>query len=317
MPKFTRTITRQTLIELKYLLYSKFLYAAVAFLLFVSYGAVLSCMNNVRQSSEHFARRVKTYEEHGESIAEILKAPTEIIDIGNQGIIKNPLKYDFIEMSNALEALTGQGLAGSTIEFSTFLAFPLLFALFGAFLATRDIRAQTIHIRASLENRGRIVLSAFVTMLLSALGAITVVAVAAVVLGAIHSGQIEELRHSIDFETLTPESRMHILGKVGFSVLVSMFFGVWGYALGYLTRSALVPTIAATLYLFVLQFFSALDPRNLLAHLSMGVFDYWGGFKIRPPIEVTTTVAVAMLIVYSAIPLAIMTLSARTPKVRD
>lgn len=317
MPEFTQSITRQTAFELKYLFYSKLLYAAIAFLFLVSYGAVLSCLDNARQSGKKFARQVKLHEEHGESIAEALKAPTETIIVDGQEIVKNALKYYLIELSNSLEALTTQGLVGSALEFSTFLAFPLLFALFGAFLATRDTRAQTIHIRASLENRGRIVLSAFVTMLLSALGAIIVVAVAAVVLGAIHSGQIEELRHSIDFETLTPESRMHILGKVGFSVLVSMFFGVWGYALGYLTRSALVPTIAATLYLFVLQFFSALDPRNLLTHLSMGAFDYWGGFKIRPPIEVTTTVAVAMLIVYSAIPLAIMTLSARTPKVRD
>jgi hypothetical protein len=150
------------------------------------------------------------------------------------------------------------------------------------------------------------------------LGVFSAAAVAglAMVAALIGAPSVHQLTRDIPYQLTYPTSGSPLVLKLLTTALVCTFFGVIGYAIGFLTRSTSWPLVLAAAVLFLLPFVSVWDPRNLLAVVGSHVYDFWGQFVLRPPLPLSTWTALAALLGYLAAAALVVVVSGRAVRMR-
>lgn len=315
MSRRTTSISRQATAELRFLLYSRRL-LVVALVLMAGVAIAFSgSLSQARSAHENFVREVATYESHGITLEDALAAPVTVRTTSSGETIDNPLKYDYLEVGRSLAALQGLGMVGTALDLVTFIVIPLTFLVLGAGMATVDRSTGTASWRGIRERWPRVAAAKLLVLGIVGLGAAVLTALLGLVASVVGSSAVAGVRDGIDY-ALAPATPSPVLPKIAMTALVGLLFGVLGYALGAVTRSASWPMVLAGVALFVLPFVSAWDLRNLLAVLGSGVYDFWGQFEMRPPIEVGTLAAVVAVGCYLAAAGVVTALVSRRPPLR-
>ena len=315
MPKSMTRIARQVRAELCFQLFSRRL-LLVAVVLFG--GVVVSFTGSVSSASSanaSFIRQVAVFEEHGITLEDALATPSSVTRNGSSETIDNPLKYDYLVVSKAMAAVHGTAMAGTALDLSTFVVIPLLFLILGAGTASHDRISGASQIRASRERWGAVVTAKVVVLGLVSVAAPLFVAVAGRLAPVVASTPVDRLTGDISYD-LVPVGASPLLPKLVMTAMVAFAFSLAGYAIAWLTRSTSWPLVAAALGLFVLPFVAAWDPRNVLAVLAAGVYDFWGQFQLRPPIAMTHSAALAAAVGYLVALVVLVAASARRVPVR-
>ncbi len=315
MSRRTTSISRQLAAELRFLHYSRRL---VILLGVLAAGVVVSLTGSVshaRSAHENFVREVSAYESHGITLQDALAAPVTVTTDQTGQTIDNPLKYDYLEVARSLRALQGLGMVGTALDLVTFIVIPLTFLVFGAGLATTDRASGVSAFRGSRERWPRVVAAKILALAVLGVGAAVAVAVMGAAASVAGAGSVDSLRANIDYAIL-PMALSPVLPKVAMTALVALFFGVIGYAVGALTRSTSWPMVLAGLALFLLPFVSPWDPRNVLAVLGAHVYDFWGQFQMRPPIQLDVGTALAAVAGYLVVAGVVVGLAARRAPLR-
>lgn len=315
MPTSMTRIGRQARAELLFLHFSRRLLLVVLVLLA---GVVVSFTGSVTAASSanaNFVRQVAEFEGNGVSLEDALKAPTSVTRNGSAETIDNPLKYDYLVVAKAVAAVDGAAMAGTALDLSTFIVIPLLFLVLGAGIADHDRASGSSQLRASRERWGVVVAAKVMVLGLVAVGAALLVTVGGLAATVVGSSSVARLRRDISYDlvVVTPSP---LVPKVFMTVLVALVFGLAGYAIAWLTRSTSWPMVAVALALFVLPFLTAWDPRNVLAVLAVGVYDFWGQFQLRPPIEMVHGTALVAALGYTSAVALVVALSARRVPLR-
>lgn len=316
MLTFTTSTMRQALSELRLLTYSRYLHVILAVL---AVGVIISFTGSVsaaRSAHTSFVREVATYESNGVTLAEALAAPMSVTTDGDQETIDNPLKYDYLELGKSVHAVQGMAMIGTALDLVTFIVIPLLFLIVGSYLSNVDRLARTALFRAARERWVAVTAGKVVTIGVLAVIAPVTVAVVALAAGAIGSGSVASLTARIGFDLVYPSTQSPLALKMVATAGVCLLFGVFGYAIGFITRSISWPMILAAAALFLVPFVSAWDPRNLMAVVGSQVYDFWGQFQMRPPIPLPTATAAITLGVYLVVGMAVVIASSRVVRLR-
>jgi hypothetical protein len=313
---FMTSISRELRAELRYLLYARYLLVLLGVLAVGVAVATSGSVSTARSAQTSFVSQVALFEQNGVSLADALGAPLTVTREAGMETIDNPLKYDYLRASESVHAVQGGAMAGTALDLVTFIVAPLLFLVLGATLATYDRASGTAAFRAARERWVRVTVGKILTLLTVAVGATIAVVVLGLVAGIVAAPSVDRLTRQIPYDLVVPESASPLAVKMLMTAGVCTFFGLLGYAVGVLTRSASWPMVLAALALFLLPFVSRWDPRNLLAGLGDGVYDFWGQFEMRPPIPVGDGVALTALVVYGALAAAVVVLSARVVRLR-
>ena len=316
MRGFMTSTTRVLAAELRYLLYARHAVTVLALLAAGVAVAASGSVSSARAAGEYFERQVVVFEQNGVSLGEALNAPLTITREGAMETIDNPLKYDYLQVAAAVSAVRGVAMVGTALDLVTFIVAPLLFLVLGANLATYDRASGTLALRAARERWVRVTVGKMLALGVLAVAATAAVAVLALVAAAAVSPTVAGLTRDLGYGLIPPESTSPLGLKLLMTMLVCVFFGVLGYAIGVATRSASWPMVLAALALFVLPFLSRWDPRNLLAVLGSGVYDFWGQFEMRPPIPLAGGTALVALGAYLAAAVAVVVLGARSVRLR-
>lgn len=316
MRGFMTSTTRALVAELRYLFYAKRLFVVLAVVAVGVAVATSGSLSSARSAHAFFERQVVTYERNGILLEDALSAPLTITGDGAMQTIDNPLKYDYLQVSEAVHALQGTAMVGTALELVTFIFAPLLFLILGASLATYDRTSGTLSFRASRERWARVVTGKMITLVVISVGATLAAALLALAAAAAISPTVAGLTQEMGYDLVRPESTSPLVLKLGMTTLVCTFFGVVGYAIGVVTRSASWPMVLAALALFLLPFVSRWDPRNLVAVLGSRVYDFWGQFEMRPPIPIADGAALGVLVGYLAAAAVVVVLSARSVRLR-
>lgn len=315
MPTSMTRISRQTASDLRLLFYARLLLVFVAVL---GAGVIVSFTGSLSAAkSEHslFLQHVKDHERDGITLAEELARPLTVTRSGGQENISNPLKFDFLELGKSVRALQGTAMISTALDLVTFVVAPLLFLIIGSYLATVDLRSRTVLVRASREHFGWITAGRLTTVALLSAATPLVVAAWALLVGLVGNGPVDELARGITFPLVEPEPRSPMLLQLATTALISLFFGLAGYAIGVVTRSTSWPMVLSAVVLFAVPFLSVWDPRNLLATIGSQVYSFWGQFRLGPPLgDLDTGTALAALAAYLAASVLFVALSARSPR---
>lgn len=311
------TLHRELRTEIGYHVHSRSL---VLVTLLMIGGAVLAfygSLSNAYAANRFFVAQVNLYEENGVDITEALSAPTgTTIAPDGAEVIDNPLKHDYLAVGEALHAISGPGpMLGTVLDLVTFVVIPMVFIFFGAHVATFDRRFGTLKQRAARSPLVTIVSAKLLSLAVMALAAVATLVVTSLALSVAGSIQVSRMLDSVvTYTVVDPVSVSPVAVKVLMTFGVAVFFGALGYAVGALTNSTSWPMVLAAATLFVLPFQGTWDPRNLVAALGTGVYDFWGQFDLRPPVPVGDGAAILALLAYLAVALVVAFLAPRPSK---
>lgn len=300
-----RPTTRELVAELRYQHYSRRPYVLLLVLAAAVAVAFTGSLSHAHAAHEFFVQQVRSYEQNGVDVEAALAAPVQVTTDGAQETVDNPLKYDFLQVGESLAALKGLAMVGTALDLTTFVVVPLAFLMYGAWLALYDDRARTSRVRAV---RGRWATIAAVragTLVLLAAAAVLVVTVVALGLSLAGAGAVQQLEAEMGYPTVAPESVSPLWAKLLTTAGTAVLFGLVGHATGLVTRSLSWPMVLAALVLFLVPFLGTWDPRNLLAAVARGVYDFWGQFELRPPLPVETWAAALGLGGYAVLAAAV------------
>ncbi|MDQ4502559.1 hypothetical protein [Sinomonas sp. ASV322] len=246
---------------------------------------LLGATANVSARIERFLVTRDQTERVGLTLQAAMSAPVNIVREGPQSFIDNPLRYDYEAAFNALRALEPQFAVGSSLEMATFIFFPMIFFIYGCSLAVADLRHGLLKQRFELENPravfiGKMTISVVLPSVSILLATAILSGLAMLIRAFVESGGPETFPYAV---TYSPTASNPVM-QVAFSALVAVFFCLIGLFVGAASRMLLVPSLACILVLMMVPFAGGGDPRNLMATIGRGVFNYWSGFNPNLPL---------------------------------
>lgn len=278
----------------------------------ISYSASRS---DVRLKAEQFEQLAQSYRAEGLDVSEALARPAGVTTAsdGSQ-TIDNPLKYDFVELSNGVRAVEPTAMAGTALDLTTFLAIPLVFLLMGAWSAVVDRAHGTILWRAARTTWTNIPVAKLVTLTVSAFLAALAVALCGVAVGWVGELAFGSMRGVAEYPLIDPQARP-LSGKLLMTTAVGAVFGCLGYVIGTVTGSYSWPMVICAVILLLVPYLGAWDPRNVLTVLSVHVYDFWGQFSLRPPMGMSVRVAIMYSAAFVAVLAVAFAWTSRRPRV--
>lgn len=311
----TRTI-RQLRAELTYLHYSRYLLVVLGVVVLGVVVATTGSVSNAYSSHHFFLQQVELFEANGITLADALDAPVAVVTEGSRETIDNPLKYDYLQVGESISAVRGTALIGTALDLVTFVVAPLLFLMMGAHIANYDRTSHTAALRASRDRWTTVTAGKALSLGVVALLAAVTTALVALAASLATAPAVRDLTGSIAYELMAPDPVAPVALKLAMTTAVSVFFGVIGYAIGWLTRSSSWSMVLAAAVLFLVPFVSPWDPRNLIATLGQHVYDFWGQFELHPPLPVDPVLAGVAIGGYLLAALAVLAFSARRVRLR-
>lgn len=280
LPKSLRT-------ELRYQLWSRTLFWLAA----AGIGAVgmifLAGFNNAHSTAARFNITTEQARENGISLADAMSLPVVVAEEGGQSVIDNPLRFDYEVAYHAALSLEIPYAVGTGLETASLLVFPWLFFMYGCFVAVADVRQGMLKLRVAIEGSRNLVMAKCLGVLVAVVSVVTLSALLSLtVSGALQAWADLPADGAMTYEA--PAGRTGVLQQLAFSVVSGGFFALLGLFTGLATRSFFIPSLAVVVFLMIMPFTGAWDPRNVMITAAGGIFNFWGGFHPRAafPVDV-------------------------------
>lgn len=310
MSTSTTHVLRELRAELLIVRYTRLAWVTAAVLAAGALAAYLGSRSHALAAVTSFEQQVSRFAAEGITLESALAAPVSITVSGGSQTIDNPLKYDFLQLSSAVQAVEPGAMAATALDVVTFLVVPLLFLFLGTRIALVDRAAGTVGFRAARAPWGSIVAAKGLALAVLAWCSALLTAVlgwATGLLGQLVAGSV---RSQVPYPLVVDEGNP-LWAKVLMTAAVGLAFGLVGYALGAVTGSGSWPLVLAALALFVAPFAASGDPRNVMAVFGSRIYDFWGQFELRPPLPLDPGTAVLALAAYVFGIVAVVALTAR------
>lgn len=270
--------------------------------------AVVATVVQLRNRAEHlvdlFARSLSQAEQEGVRLEDALAAPVRHTSADGVNSVDNVLRFDYENAVAGLTSLNPGPTAVHTLEFSTFIVFPVIFACYGIVVSTYDYRFKTLKVKASAHGRSQVMLAKALSLL-----AITGVVIVSTLIAAWLLATVSSRFFALDTPEELPGATLNraggLLPGLGIAVASCLFFGVLGLALGTIFRSAVAPLIGFLVVNFIVPILIAFDPRNLVAVLGHHAFTFEGSFQLVEPRGMPALVAALALVAISAALMAV------------
>lgn len=237
----------------------------------------------------------KTYQEQGLPVDDMLLEPLHVEKTNGMELIDNPIRYHFEEVGTLLLLLHSSHVITPSLEWLGFVFFPLLFALYGAYIATYDYKHQTLKLKAIRTSWSRLLTSKLVALYLSIL--LIILATLAVSYAASFWFYRQAAAHIPPeiMQAATLPDTVSWIWQLLFITGISYLFASLGFTMGILLRGFVIPMIIFFTYNLIIPTLGAFDPVNLVAVLAHQLFDFRGRFQLFTPIPVSVWTAGAIL----------------------
>lgn len=282
---YMKNLLRNIQNELRYQLYSKII-AIIVIIIFI-----LSCLNiystrvSVDSNYSRFLRTYSEYKEEGIDIEEALSKPYEISEISDSGsVINNILRYDFDSVRESIKSLHPSMSINHTLSYLSIIFLPLIFGIYGAAIATYDIKSRTLKLRAILSDGKTNNLAKQLAMFIVILSTISVLLFCMYIVSGFIYRSILNIEEYKPFLISSLELTTNNFVQIGYTVISSIIFANIGYLIGTITKSTLISTIVIGAYMFIIPNLGVYDLKNVLLTLGGRIFEFTGNFQIASPI---------------------------------
>lgn len=300
-----KKIFHETKYELLYQVFAKSILIAFTILLLL---AILNLISLSSKITDNYARYLKTrenYEQDGIDIESSLRAPNTVKKEDGFIIVDNPLKYDYMELSNNVHNLNPKYVISNTLEYMIFVFCTFTFAIYGAYIAAYDYKYKMYKTKTNRKELAYTIISKLLSMLLAIFLVVMLTSFMAYILSFFFN---EKLKDSVPLDDFFFEDfgyKSNMLIQIFFSIIVTFIYGMWGFLIGFLCKNISIPTIVFAMYGFVVPILGKYDLRNIISNLSHEIFDFKGRFQMFEPIKVNNFLCIMYLVLYTLIPIFI------------
>jgi hypothetical protein len=298
-------VLRQVPVELRLLWRGFVLPVCLIICALLAVGNVANTANSVRADYALVQHTRAEYAANGMNFAADLGKPAKVTTSGNEQSVTNLARYDYDTMANAVIAISPASSVTESLKYFGFLLYPLVFFLVGLWLATGQRRYRLEKVTLVRVGTVRTVAARQLTLLVvAAIVTATILVVDAVSRAVATSTLAAQLPLSA-FSPLSPQPTQNSFAQWGVIVLVVLFFGGAGIAVGAFTGVFAVPAIVFLIWDYVVPFLGAHDPRNWFDVLGHAVYSYASTFELSPPIPLGVPIALAAALAGAVVLLAL------------
>ena len=290
-------ILNQTRVELRLLWRGFVLPVCLIICALLAVANVANTANSVRADYGLVQHTRAEYAANGMNFAADLKKPAGVTTSGNEQSVTNLARYDYDTMASAVIAISPASSVTESLKYFGFLIFPLVFFLIGLWLSTGQRRYRLE--KVTLARTGTVLTVAARQLTILAVGAIVTatVLVADAVARAVATSALAAQLPLSAFRPLGAQPVQDALAQWGVILLVVVFFGGAGVAVGAFTGVFAIPAIIFLIWDYVVPFLGAHDPRNWFDVLGHAVYSYASTFELSPAIPLAVPVALAAAVI--------------------
>ena len=271
-----------------------------AMLILCALFAVLNVVNTAQVVRNDYALVQHTKAEYAANhldFAADLRKPVTVTTNGHEQSVTNLARYDYSTMAAATIDISPTSTVAESLKYFGFLIFPALFFLLGLWMSTSQRRHHVE--KATLVRAGtrRAMAARQVALVCCAVVILAVVELVDVVARSIAQASLAGEIPFAAFAPLTPLAVQNPYAQWGVILLVVLFFGWGGIAVGAFAGVFAIPAIVFVVWDYVIPIFLVHDPRNWFAVLGHSVFSYNVGFDLTAPIPLAAPIALAAVVV--------------------
>ena len=260
-------------------------------------GNVANTANSVRADYGLVQHTRAEYAANGMDFAADLKKPAKVTTSGDEQSVTNLARYDYDTMASAIIAISPASSATESMKYFGFLLYPLVFFLIGLWLATGQRRYRLEKVALVRNGTAATVAARQLTLLVIAAIVTAAILLVDVVARAIATAVLASQLPFGAFSPLSPEPAQNPFAQWGVIVLVVLFFGGAGVAVGTFAGVFAIPAIVFLIWDYVVPFLGAHDPRNWFDVLGHSVFSYASTFELSPAIPLAVPIALIASVV--------------------
>jgi hypothetical protein len=291
MTAHTPAVLAQVRVELRLLWRGLVLPICLVIFALLAVANVANTANSVRADYALVQHTRAEYAANGMDFAGDLKKPAKVTTRGGEQSISNLARYDYDTMADAVVALSPASTVPETMKYFGFLLFPFAFFLIGLWLSTGQRRYHLEKVALVRAGTARTVAARQLTVVLVAAIVVASLVVVDVIARAVATSILSGQLPLAAFTPLSPEPRQSVLVQWGVILLVVLFFGGAGIAVGTIAGVFAVPAIVFLIWDYVVPFLGQHDPRNWFDVLGHSVFSYASAFQLSPAIPLEGPIA--------------------------
>ena len=296
---------RETRIEVRLLWRGYVLPIMLIITALLAIANVVNSAQSVRADYSLLQHTKAQYAQNGMDFDADLARPAKVTSNGADETITNLARYDYDTFATAAVAIAPGSSVQETLKYFGFLVFPVLFFLVGLWLATGQRRYRLEKVTLVREGTARTIASRQLALIVAAAAIIVVTLLVDVSSRAIAAAVLRADLPLSAYPPLTPAPEQNLAAQWGVMLLVTLFFGGGGIAIGAIAGVFAIPAIVFLAWDFVVPIAAQHDPRNWFAVLGHAVFQYSGAFELADAIPLAVPIAASAAIGSTAILIAL------------
>jgi hypothetical protein len=290
-------VTAQVRVELRLLWRGFVLPVCLVILALLAIANVANAANAVRADYALVQHTRAEYAANGMDFTGDLKKPAGVTTSGGEQSISNLARYDYDTMADAVLAISPASFVSETLKYFGPLLFPFAFFLIGLWLATGQRRYHLEKVALVRVGTTKVVAARQLTLVVVSVIAVATLLIVDVIARAVATAILSAQLPLAAFTPLSSPPTQNALVQWAFILLVVLFFGGAGLAIGAMAGVFAVPAIVFLIWDYVVPFLGANDPRNWFDVLGHSAFRYGSGFQLSPAIPIDGELALAFAII--------------------
>ena len=257
-------------------------------------------VNAVRSDYTLLQHTRAEYRANGMDFAADLAKPAKVVTEGDEQTVSNLARYDYDTFASAVVALSPASSVSQALKYFGFIFFPALFFLLGLWMSTVQRRYHLEKVTLVRTGTTRTVAARQLALILAA--AITVAVTLAVdaLARAIATGVVSSQLPIHTYPPLAAPPVQNVAAQWAIILLVVLFFGGAGIAVGAASGVFAIPAILFVIWDLVVPFLGPGDPRDWFVVLGHSAFGGGGGFQLAPAIPLAEPIAIVATVVGAA-----------------
>lgn len=277
---------------------------SIVFILCLSH--LYGLQNKIVSNYNRYIRTEETYKEQGLDIVESLKETNERYVEGNSTFVSNPLKDDFIELSISIQSLGYQNVISNTLEYIIFVFCTIAFGIYASYVATYDFKYKTYKVISVYKNQASIILGKLLSIIFVM---ITTLAISLLITFCGSFLVKASVRNKVPIDNFQIDIFKYensLLAQVLLAIFILLFYIIVSFAIGYILKNMIVPTIALLLYSLIIPILGKYDFRNIFSCFSHYIFSFKARFVMFTPKPIHNVVGLLILLITIILMLSIV-----------
>ncbi|GGJ11911.1 ABC transporter permease subunit [Paenibacillus hunanensis] len=293
--KSTVTIWDSLKKEFLYQRYSHVLWITLVSAVFLSLVNIYGLISKAINAYNNYLKSYTFYKEQGVDVEALLKLPGSA---PGSSLVDNSVRYYYDQLSSTIYILDGVHLITPTLEWLLFAFCPIIFGLYGLYVATYDYKYKTLKLKMLHATPKHILTVKFIVSLICIIVVMVITLIISCLAGLVASIYLSKKVPVYSFPIVDTFSIGSLPLQLLYALFLCIIFTAIGFLLGIIFKTTLFPAILIFVYNFFVPLLGKYDFKNLIASVAHSIFSFKGKFELIVPVPIPVTQSLFILLLF-------------------